>query len=62
MVTTGLLGRQDEGRAYVQRLHAVNPEATVARLQAYYEPLWRHTPRTLKSYVEGLRASGLPED
>ena len=61
VVTSGLLGRLDEGRACVQRLLAVNPNASVAMLRAYYEPVWRSNPAALKSYLEGLRASGLPE-
>jgi hypothetical protein len=61
VVTSGLLGRSDESRACVQRLLAVNPEASVASLRAYYAPVWRRNPGALKSYLEGLRASGLPE-
>ena len=61
IVTSGLLGRLDEGRACVERLLAVNPDASVASMRAYWEPVWRRNPGALKSYLEGLRASGLPE-
>jgi TolB-like protein/DNA-binding CsgD family transcriptional regulator/Flp pilus assembly protein TadD len=58
---SGLLGRLEEGREYVQRLLAVNPDVTVSALRIYYEPLLlRHNPRGLENYLEGLRACGLP--
>jgi len=57
----GLLGRIEEGREYVRRLLAVNPQATLSALRTYYEPaLLRHNPRGLENYLEGLRVCGLP--
>jgi tetratricopeptide (TPR) repeat protein len=61
IVTCGLLGRIDEGRTYVQRLLTLNPDSTVAKLKAYYDPLLRHNPRGLEYYLKGLRLCGLPE-
>jgi TolB-like protein/Tfp pilus assembly protein PilF len=61
MVTCGLLGRIDEAREYVRRLRAVNPDATVARLQAMWEVMWRRRPDVSARLVEGARRAGLPE-
>ena len=61
VVTSGLLGRLEEGRACVARLLDVNPDATVAKLQAFYEPLLRINPDRLEPYLKGLRLCGLPE-
>jgi tetratricopeptide (TPR) repeat protein len=61
VVTAGLLGRVEEGREHVRRLLAVNPDATVAKLKAFYEPLLRVNPHRLEPYLEGLRLCGLPE-
>jgi TolB-like protein/DNA-binding CsgD family transcriptional regulator len=61
VVTSGLLGRLDEGRSYVRQLLGVNPNATMATLRAYYEPLMRRNARRLDDYLKGLRLSGMPE-
>jgi TolB-like protein/DNA-binding CsgD family transcriptional regulator len=61
IASCGLLGRIDEGRDYVERLLRVNPGATVTTLKAYYEPMMRRHPRSLDTYLNGLRLSGLPE-
>jgi TolB-like protein/DNA-binding CsgD family transcriptional regulator len=61
VVTSGLLGRIEEGHEWVARLRAVNPDATVAGLKAFYEPLLRINPSRLEIYLKGLRLSGLPE-
>jgi tetratricopeptide (TPR) repeat protein len=57
----GLLGQIQQGRAYVDQLLAVNPNATVAVLKDYYQPLLLHNLPSLEKYLEGLRLSGLPE-
>ena len=61
VVTSGLLGRVEEGRECVTRLLAVNPDATVTKLKAFYEPLLRINPHRLEPYLKGLRLCGLPE-
>ena len=61
VVTSGLLGRIGEGGDWVARLLAVNPDASVAKLKAFYEPLLRTDPRRLETYLKGLRLCGLPE-
>jgi TolB-like protein len=61
VVTSGLLGRVEEGREWVARLLTVNPDASVAKLKAFYEPLLRTDPRRLETYLKGLRLCGLPE-
>jgi adenylate cyclase len=61
VVTSGLLGRIEEGREWVARLLAVNPDASVAKLKMFYEPLLRINPHRLETYLKGLRLCGLPE-
>jgi TolB-like protein/tetratricopeptide (TPR) repeat protein len=61
VVTSGLLGRIEEGHECVARLLTVNPDATVAKLKAFYEPLLRINPHRLEPYLKGLRLCGLPE-
>jgi adenylate cyclase len=54
----GLLGRIDEARGAVQRLLAIAPETTIARVRAYLEAEGSD-PR---QYLEGLRRAGLPDE
>jgi TolB-like protein/Flp pilus assembly protein TadD len=56
----GLRGRIDEGRAYIQRLLAVNPDATIARLDALWQPSVKRNQRVFDQYLEGLRLAGMP--
>ena len=58
--TCGLLGRLDEGRVWVQRLLAVNPEATVSGVRLYYGLIFKK-PGCLEALLDGLRKAGLPE-
>jgi TolB-like protein/tetratricopeptide (TPR) repeat protein len=58
---SGLLGRIEEGHQWVARLLAVNPDASVAKLKVFYEPLLRINPKRLETYLKGLRLGGLPE-
>jgi TolB-like protein/DNA-binding CsgD family transcriptional regulator len=57
----GLAGRTAEGREYVKRLLAVNPGASIAAMKAYYDAPLRPHPQGLAAFLNGLRASGLPE-
>jgi adenylate cyclase len=57
----GLLGRIEEGRANVERLLRVYPQATVAEQRAFYGPMLRRNPNRIEEYLQGLRLSGLPE-
>ena len=61
MITCALLGQMDEAREYLRRLLAVTPNATMARLQALSEVMWRRSPDTLARIIEGARRAGLPE-
>jgi TolB-like protein/DNA-binding CsgD family transcriptional regulator len=61
VATCGLLGRVAEGREYVERLLAVNPDSTVSWLKAFWEAPLRHNPRALEKFLEGARLAGLPE-
>jgi adenylate cyclase len=61
IASCGLLGRIEEGRECAERLLRVNPNATMATLKAYYEPMTRLHPRSLETYLKGLRLCGLPE-
>lgn len=57
----GLLGRQDEGRAWVKRLLELEPAASVSRLKQYWQAPLRRNPRALDEFLRGSRFSGLPE-
>jgi TolB-like protein/Tfp pilus assembly protein PilF len=59
--TCGLLGRLDEGRAWVERLLAVNPDTTVSSMRLYYGVIMKK-PGCLEAFLEGLRKAGLPEE
>jgi len=56
----GLLGRIDEGRACVDRLLAIDSQATVATFKAIYNAPFRRNSRALTKYLDGLRRCGLP--
>jgi hypothetical protein len=55
----GLLGRLEEGQAWVGRLLTVNPEATVSSMRLYYRIMMQ--PECLDAFLDGLRKAGLPE-
>jgi adenylate cyclase len=55
----GLLGRIEEARGAVQRLLAIAPETTIARVRAYHEA--DGSGEILPQTLEGLRRAGLPE-
>jgi TolB-like protein/DNA-binding CsgD family transcriptional regulator len=61
VATCGLLGRVDEGREYVERLLAVNPDSTISWLKAFWEAPLRHNPHALAKFLEGARLAGLPD-
>lgn len=56
----GLLGQLEEGRKWVERLLAVNPEARVSSLYEWFR-LFIKKPAGLKAFLDGLRRAGLPE-
>jgi hypothetical protein len=58
--TCGLLGRLEEGRAWVKRLLTVIPDTTVCSLRLYYGVPMKK-PGCLEAYLDGLRKAGLPE-
>jgi adenylate cyclase len=58
--TCGLLGRPEEGRAWVKRLLTVIPDTTVCSLRLYYGVAMKK-PGCLEAYLDGLRKAGLPE-
>jgi TolB-like protein/class 3 adenylate cyclase len=58
--TCGLLGRLDEGRAWVERLLAVIPNTTVSSMRLYYG-VFMKKPGCLEAFLDGLRKAGLPE-
>jgi TolB-like protein/DNA-binding CsgD family transcriptional regulator len=57
----GLLGRLDEARQCVESLLRVNPGTTVSSMRAYHEPIKRHHPEGVETFLKGLRLAGLPE-
>jgi adenylate cyclase len=57
--TCGLLGRFNEGRVWVGRLLAVNPDTTVSSMRLYYGIFMK--PGFLEVLLDGLRKAGLPE-
>ena len=58
--TCGLLERLDEGRRWVERLLAVNPDTTVSGMRLYYG-ITMKKPGCLEAFLDGLRKAGLPE-
>jgi tetratricopeptide (TPR) repeat protein len=58
--TCGLLGQLEEGRLWVERLLAVNPDATVSGMRLYYG-LFMKKAGCLDAVLDGLRKAGLPE-
>ena len=58
--TCGLLGRLDEGRAWVERLLIVNSDTAVSSMRLYYGIMMKK-PECLEAFLDGLRKSGLPE-
>jgi TolB-like protein/DNA-binding SARP family transcriptional activator len=59
-VICGLLGRVSDGSTFLERLLAVNPDATVSQLADYYRAPMCRNPAGLEAYLDGLRRSGLP--
>jgi TolB-like protein len=57
----GQLGRVEEARDLVKRLLAINPDASVSAMRAYYEAPLRQNPAAMERLLTGLRAGGLPE-
>jgi tetratricopeptide (TPR) repeat protein len=55
----GYLGREKEGRDFVQRLLRANPAMTIAGFQAFVAA--HQVPETSAVFVEGFRRAGLPE-
>lgn len=62
VATCGLLGRIEEGRAYVERLLTAHPECSVAWIRDFWGPLMKRSPSALANYLEGARLAGLPEE
>jgi TolB-like protein/class 3 adenylate cyclase/tetratricopeptide (TPR) repeat protein len=58
--TCGLLGRLDDGRVWVERLLAVNPDSTVSSMRLLYG-VFMKKPGCLEAFLDGLRKAGLPE-
>jgi TolB-like protein/DNA-binding SARP family transcriptional activator/Tfp pilus assembly protein PilF len=55
----GQLGRLEEGHNWVQRLLAVDPDASLSSLRTVYQ-LFLKKPDRLEALLEGLRRAGLP--
>jgi adenylate cyclase len=55
----GHLGRSAEGRVWIERLLAADPQMTISSIRLYYGASWRQ-PR-LEILLDGLRKAGLPE-
>jgi TolB-like protein/Tfp pilus assembly protein PilF len=56
----GLLGRSEDGRKWVDRLLAVNPEASISSLQSWHR-LFVKKPSGLEALFDGMRRAGMPE-
>ena len=56
----GLLGRPEEGRKWVRRLLAVNPDTSISSSRTFYEIVMKN-PACLAAMLDGLRTSGMPE-
>jgi len=58
----GLLRRKEESAEWVGRLLAVNPDASIAWLKAYWRAPLRRNPHLLETFLEGARRAGLREE
>jgi adenylate cyclase len=56
----GLLGRLEDGRKWVDRLLAVNPDASISNSQNWHR-LFIKKPEGLQALLDGLRRAGMPE-
>lgn len=56
----GLLGQLEDGRKWVDRLLAVNPEASISRSRRWHR-LFVKKPGDLEALVDGMRRAGMPE-
>jgi TolB-like protein/class 3 adenylate cyclase/Tfp pilus assembly protein PilF len=60
VVACALLGRVEEARKVLQQVLELQPDLTIARLQAH--PGMTVTPEIFSMWVEGFRKAGLPEE
>ena len=58
--TCGLLGRLEEGRVWVERLLAINPDVSISSMRCFYGVIMKK-PGCLDAFLNGLRKAGLPE-
>jgi TolB-like protein len=58
---SGLLGRPNEGRAYLARLLAASPKVSLGSIAAFYQAPLARNPSCFDNYLKGLRLSGLAE-
>jgi tetratricopeptide (TPR) repeat protein len=56
----GLLGQPEEGRKWVERLLAVDPEARVSSLREWFR-LFIKKAAGLEAVLDGMRRAGMPE-
>jgi hypothetical protein len=58
--SAGFLGRVEEGREWVERLRAVQPDFTVTALETHMATFF--SKEMVELGVEGARKAGLPEE
>ena len=56
----GLAGQIEEGRECVRQILALNPDTTIAAVEALNRPQMRSNPLGYKNFLDGLRRAGLP--
>ena len=61
VATSALRGRIGEARTAARRLLRVNKDASVANMQAYWNPFVPHTPDAVAALLNGWRRAGMPE-
>src|SRR5262249_2605771 len=57
----GLLGEFEEGRKWIERLLAVNPQSNLASVREFEQKFLIKNPKGLEAFLDGLRKAGLPE-
>ena len=61
VATSGLLGRIDVAHQTAQRLAAVNPDVTIARMRTYWQLWGTSTQDAVAAMLKGWRRAGMPD-
>ncbi len=56
----GLSGRLEKAHEAARRLLKVNPDASIANMRSYCQPMISHTPDAVAALIDGWRRAGMP--